>query len=155
MTDRYERDESEVQRYDRHWAELLQELRLAQSGTQILFAFLLAIAFTTPFRESDTFTHGVYAVTLICGALATCLLIGPVAVHRILYRRRARARMLKTANALAQSGLALLLATVCGGLLLALDVVFSRGWAIAATSVTVVVFVGIWYVLPVVIRRSD
>lgn len=155
MTDDYERDEPDSARYDRHWIELLQELRLAQTGTQILFAFLLAIAFTTPFRDSDGFTHAVFAVTLICACLATCLLIGPVSLHRLLYQRKVRARMVAIAGVLTQAGLALLLVAVCGGLLLALDVVLSRGWAIATTAIVVVVFVVVWYVVPLLVRSSD
>lgn len=154
MTEDYTRDESEAQRHDRHWIELLQELRLAQTGTQILFAFLLAIAFTTPFRDSDAFTHAVFAVTLICAGLATSFLIAPVSLHRFLYRRKVRPRMVTIAGALTHTGLALLLASVCGGLLLALDVVMSRGWAIVTTSVVVLVFIGTWYVLPLVVRPS-
>lgn len=77
MTTDYTRDETEATRYDRHWVELLQELRLAQTGTQILFAFLLAIAFTQPFIDADEFVHAVFSVTLICAGLATCLLIAP------------------------------------------------------------------------------
>jgi hypothetical protein len=70
----YERDdESTGERLDRHWNELLQELRLVQTGTQILFAFLLGIAFQTQFHTADGFTHAVYAGTLIAAALAVAL----------------------------------------------------------------------------------
>ena len=82
--------ESKAESLDRHWQELLQELRVAQAGTQILFAFLLTIAFTQPFREGDDLTHRVYAVTLILASLATALLIGAVPFHRMLFRQRLR-----------------------------------------------------------------
>ena len=154
MTTDYTRDETDATRYDRHWVELLQELRLAQTGTQILFAFLLAIAFTQPFIDADGFVHTVFSVTLICAGLATCLLIAPVPLHRLLYGRGARPRMLSIASTLTRAGTALLAVAVCGGLLLALDVALTRSWAIALCAVMVAVFVVVWYVIPMLARRE-
>lgn len=82
-----DRDETPAQRLDRNWGELLQELRVAQTGTQILFAFLLGIAFTPIFARADDFTHRVFAATLVLCGLATGLLVGPVAFHRLVFRR--------------------------------------------------------------------
>lgn len=151
--DRYRRTENDGERHDRHWAELLQELRLAQTGTQILFAFLLAIAFTTPFRDSDSFTHGVFAATLVVTAMSTGLLLAPVSFHRMVFRRGVRDRMVPIAGRMAAGGLALLLLAVCGGVLLALDVVLPRGVAIGATAAMFVWFVVFWYVIPGALRR--
>jgi hypothetical protein len=151
---RYERDEDEASRYDRHWNELLQELRLAQTGTQILFAFLLAIAFTTPFREDDDFAHTVYAVTLILTAMATALLIAPVSVHRMVYRRRLRDRMIPLSSKMAASGLFLLMLAVCGGLLLALDVILPRSAAVLIGAAMLLWFGVFWYLIPGVVRTK-
>lgn len=154
MSDTYHRDETSAEKYDRHWIELLQELRLAQSGTQILFAFLLAISFTQPFRDDGDFTHVVFTVTLICAALATCLLIAPVALHRLVYARGVRDAMIRVADRLAQGGLVMLLATVCGGLLLALDVALDRVSAIVITGIVALFCIVSWYVLPLFVRRQ-
>lgn len=155
MSDKaYERDESKAERFDRHWGELLQELRLAQTGTQILFAFLLAIAFTTPFRDGDDFTHWVYTVTLILTAMATGLLLAPVSFHRMVFQQRLRDRMVPMAAKMAAGGMFLLLLAVCGGILLAVDVVISRGFAITVTACVFVWFVIFWYVIPARVRRG-
>jgi hypothetical protein len=150
---RYIREENEAQRLDRHWNELLQELRLAQTGTQILFAFLLSIAFTNPFDQSDSFTHFVFACTLVTSALAMGLFLAPVSFHRIVFQRKLRDRMIPIAGHLATGGLAFLVAAIAGGLLLALDVALSRGTAIFVVSIVVLWFVGFWYVLPAWVRR--
>jgi len=80
------RHETEADRLDRKFDELLEELWASQTGTLILFAFLLGVAYTRPFRQADTFVHVVYAATLLLSAVATALLIAPVALHRTLFR---------------------------------------------------------------------
>jgi hypothetical protein len=150
---RYVREEDEAARLDRHWNELLQELRLAQTGTQILFAFLLSIAFTNPFANSDSFTHLVFACTLVTSALAMALFLAPVSFHRIVFQRKLRDRMIPIAGRLATSGLVFLVAAIAGGLLLALDVALSRRTAIIVVSLVTIWFVAFWYVLPAWVRR--
>lgn len=152
-TQRYERDEDEAQRFDRHWNELLQELRLAQTGTQILFAFLLAIAFTRPFQEADDFTHIAFSATLIITGLATGLLIAPVSFHRMVFQRRLRDRMIPMTARMAAGGLFLLMLAICGGVLLALDVALARPVAIIISVLTLLWFVLFWYVIPGSVRR--
>ena len=146
-------DETPAERLDRNWNELLQELRVAQTGTQILFAFLLSIAFTGSFQQADTFTHVVYAVTLVLAGLATGLLIAPVAVHRQVFRKGLKQELVATASRLAGGGLFLLMFTVAGGLLVALDVVMPRAWAVGTVVGVLVWFTVFWYLLPVVVRR--
>ena len=147
--------ESKAESLDRHWQELLQELRVAQAGTQILFAFLLAIAFTQPFRDADVSTQRVYTVTLVLTSFATALLIGPVPFHRILFRQRLRDRMITIAARMASGGLFLLMLAMAGSLYLAVDV------ALAPTAAVVVVAAGLgwyvifWYALPLYIRSRD
>jgi Family of unknown function (DUF6328) len=148
-------EEDEGERLDRHWNELLQELRLAQTGTQILFAFLLSIAFTNRFQDADAFTHDVYAGTLIASALAMALFLAPVSFHRIVFQRKLRDQMIPIAHHLTSSGLVLLLLAICGGVLLAIDVVLSRPVAIVTVALVLAWFVAFWYVLPAYVRRTS
>lgn len=149
----YTRDENEAEQLDRHWLELLQELRVAQTGIQILFAFLLVIAFSRPFQEAGDFSHVVFAITLVLTAMAAGLLIAPVSVHRMVYRRRLRPELVRTAAKMAVGGLVLMLGSVAGGVLLALDVVLPRQGAIAVVIGVVVWFSVFWYVVPFELRR--
>jgi hypothetical protein len=152
---RYQRpEEDEGERLDRQWIELLQELRLAQTGTQILFAFLLGIAFTTVFQDADAFTHDVYAGTLIASALATGLFLAPVSFARIVFRRRMRDKMIPIAGRMAAGGLFFLILAISSGVLLAIDVVLSRTAAFVVVGIVLAWFVFFWYVVPLWVRRS-
>jgi hypothetical protein len=151
----YTRDETKAESLDRHWQELLQELRVAQAGTQILFAFLLTIAFTQPFRDADELTHRVYGTTLILAALATALLIGPVPLHRVVFRHGVRDRMVAIAGHMASGGLFLLMLAMAGGVFMALDVALSRAAAVVIVAVVLVWFLLLWYVLPLVVRQTS
>lgn len=154
--DRYtRRDEDEGERLDRQWNELLQELRLAQTGTQILFAFMLSIAFTNRFQDADTFTHDVFAGTLIATALAMGLFLAPVSFHRIVFQRKLRDRMIPIAGRMASGGMMFLVLAISGGLLLAIDVVTSRPVALVIVAVVLAWFIGFWYVLPTYVRRTS
>jgi hypothetical protein len=148
-------NENEGERLDRHWNELLQELRLAQTGTQILFAFLLSIAFTNRFQDADWYTHMIFACTLVASALAMGLFLAPVSFHRIVFQRHLRDRMIPLAGRMATGGLILLLMAICGGVLLALDVVVSRPTAFIIVGLVLVWFITFWYILPTWIRRTD
>ena len=155
-SERYSRpDEDAGERLDRQWNELLQELRLAQTGTQILFAFLLSIAFQNRFQDADAFTHGVYAVTLIASALAVGLFLAPVSFHRIVYRHKIRDRMLPVANRMAIGGLIFLVLAMAGGVLLALDVVLPRAIAILIVVLVLLWFAVFWYAVPAWVRRTS
>ncbi len=149
----YTRDENEAERLDRHWLELLQELRVAQTGVQIMFAFLLVIAFSVPFQDAGQYTRTVFAVTLVVTAMATGLLIAPVSVHRLVYRRKLRVELIKAAAKMAVGGLFLLLLAVAGGVLLALDVALDRPAAIILAVAVVCWFAVFWYAVPIAVRR--
>ncbi|GAA1716950.1 DUF6328 family protein [Kribbella yunnanensis] len=152
--ERYSRPgEDAGERLDRQWGELLQELRLAQTGTQILFAFLLSIAFQNAFQSADAFTHHVYAGTLIASALAVGLFLAPVSFHRIVYRHKLRDRMLPIASRMAVAGLAFLVLAMTGGVLLAIDVVVSRPIAIVVAAIVLLWFIVFWYAIPEWVRR--
>jgi hypothetical protein len=147
--------ESKAESLDRHWQELLQELRVAQAGTQILFAFLLTIAFTQAFREADDLTHRVYSVTLILASLATALLIAPVPFHRMVFRQRLRDHMVTIAGHMATGGLFLLMLSMAGALYLALDVALTRTTAVIVVAAALIWYVLFWYVVPLYVRGKE
>jgi hypothetical protein len=148
------RGETVDQVLDRNVAELLQELRVAFTGVQILFAFLLSLAFTQRFAELDGFDLAVYTTALMSTALATMVLIAPVSFHRIVFRRRQKAALVVVADRLLMAGLAVLIPAISSSVLLILDVVLGRGPAIVGSSVTAFVGLLTWYVLPLAIRCS-
>ena len=113
------RDETEAERLDRNLNELLQELRVAQTGVQILFAFLLTLPFAARFGDVDTFELVVYVVALLAAtAAAAGMIIAPVAYHRMLFRRGRKPQLVRSAHRMASGGLAfLLVAMVCSVLL--------------------------------------
>ena len=150
----YERDEDQDERLDRHWAELLQELRLVQTGTQILFAFLLTIAFTQPFRDADRFTELVFAGTLITASIALALFLAPVSFHRIVFRKKLRDHLIVLSGKLTEVGLVFLLAALAGGMVIALDVVFGRTIAMGIVAAVVVLTMVLWYVIPSLVRAK-
>jgi hypothetical protein len=148
-------DEDAGERLDRQWNELLQELRLAQTGTQILFAFLLAIAFQPRLQEADKFTHDVYLGTLITSAMAVGLFLAPISFHRIVFQQNLRDRMVPITHNLATAALVLLIVAIAGGVLLAADVVLSRPVAIIVVAVVLLLFALFWYVVPAWVRRTN
>ncbi len=148
------RGETEAQRLDRNYVELLQELRVAQTGTQILFAFLLAMAFTNRFDAITDFQRGLYVVSLFTAALATALIIGPVSFHRIVFRRQQKRALVDVANLLAIGGLFLLAVAMVCSLLLVLDVVVGGALAMGLTGFVAAWFLVFWYVVPLLFRRK-
>ncbi len=149
------RDESEAERLDRNYAELLQELRVAQVGVQILFAALLTVAFSQPFGSISSLQRGTYVVTLLAAACATALLIGPVAFHRIVFRHSQKDDLVCNAHRMALGGLVCLLVAVVGVVLLVLEQVLGRDPAIWYCVAVGAVLLTLWFVLPLVSRRHD
>ena len=130
------RSESAEERLDRNLSELLQELRVAQTGVQILFAFLLTLPFTARFGEVTRFERDVYFATLLCAGSASAFLIGPVSYHRLLFRQRDKQHVVFAANWMAVVGLACLAVAIVGVILLVTDFLFGRvAAAIAAGSI--------------------
>src|SRR5215475_3861412 len=108
------RDESALERWDRNFVELLQELRVVQTGPQILLAFLLTVAFTDRFARADSVEKSVYAVTLLAAATAATLLITPAAYHRLVFRQGRKAELVRVASLLLELGLAFLALAIVG-----------------------------------------
>src|SRR3954447_18283352 len=149
-----QRDETGLERWDRNFIELLQELRVAQTGVQILFAFLLTLPFTNRFGDVSSLDKVVYVITLIASAVATALLIAPVSDHRQVFRQGHKPELVKTASMLAQGGLGALLVAIIGAVFLVLDVVAGLGWAAGLGAPLVAIYLFLWCVLPKVIRRQ-
>jgi hypothetical protein len=148
------RGETVDQVLDRNVAELLQELRVAFTGVQILFGFLLSLAFTQRFGELNGFDLTIYTVALLCTALATMLLMAPVSFHRLVFRRRQKAALVVVADRLLIVGLALLVPAISCAVLLIVDVVLGRWIGIVCGSLTALVGLLTWYALPLAIRHS-
>jgi preprotein translocase subunit SecG len=150
-----DRNETEADRLDRNYGELLQELRVAETGVQILFAFMLSIAFQQRFQTLDTVQRTIYVTTLVFCTLSIALLVAPVAYHRLVFRQGMKAELVATANKLALAGTSCLLLAVLGGVLLIFDYVVGRAFAIVATGLLALVFLTLWLVLPLWRRRVE
>jgi hypothetical protein len=150
------RGERPLERADRNMIEMLQELRVAQTGVQILFAFLLSLSFTERFTRIDDFQRWTYVVTLLLTAVTTGLLVAPAAIHRMLFGRGVKAATVEIGHKLFVAGLAALILTLVGAVLLVLDIAVGRPFAAWAAGALGVVLIGLWFVLPLPIRsRND
>lgn len=154
--DAYSREgESEAERLDRNWVELLQELRVSQTGVQILTGFLLTLPLQQAFHSLSTYQRALYAATISLCIVATCLIITPVSMHRVLFRRRRKASLVAIGNRIAKAGLSALALGVVGVVMLVFSIVFSQGYGILAGAVTLALFLGAWLVLPVAIGHEE
>ncbi|MGV0741574.1 DUF6328 family protein [Mycolicibacterium sp. XJ870] len=149
------RHETEAERLDRNWASLLQELRVVQTGVQLLTGLLLTLPFHDGFEEVDHTMRMVYLVTVACSVMATALLIAPVGMHRMLFRRRRLNLLVSAAHRCAYAGLLFLAVTMAGVTMLIFDTVGGRGAGVIAGLITLVTFVGFWLVLPLAMRSGD
>ncbi|HWM33274.1 MAG TPA: DUF6328 family protein [Pseudolysinimonas sp.] len=149
-----DRDETESERLDRNWNELLQELRVTQTGTQIFTGFLLTIPFQQRFSDLTAPQLSIYLVLVGFSTLATILAIAPVSLHRALFRQGAKTRIVHIANLLLIGALAAVALTLTGTALLIFDVVLGHPAGMAAGIVTLIVTGLIWLALPAVTRRS-
>lgn len=148
------RDETEQERLDRNLSELLQELRVALPGVQVLFAFLLAVPFQKGFEDVTEFQKQVYFATLILTAISATMLISPSAYHRITFRYQQKRRLVFYANRFAIIGLAFLALAMTGAILLITDVLFSTAAAIVVATLALCVFSFFWFALPLQRRLS-
>jgi hypothetical protein len=147
------RDETETERLDRNWSDLGQELRVVQTGVQVLTGFLVTLPFQQRFGQLDTDTRDVYLATLSAAVLATAALVTPVSTHRLLFRRHARASMVAVGHRCALAGLTLLGIAVCGVVdVIATLVVNDTAGAVGA-GVTAVLLITAWLVVPLILRE--
>ncbi|AEA24626.1 DUF6328 family protein [Pseudonocardia dioxanivorans] len=147
------RDETETERLDRNWNDLLQELRVAQTGVQLLTGLLLTVPFQSRFPELVTQQRVVYLVAISLSIIATGLLIAPVLLHRLLFRRHARRWLVASGQRFAVVGLATLGLAVVAVVDLIFDVVLGTVAGVIAAACALAVFSALWLVFPMVVRR--
>jgi Family of unknown function (DUF6328) len=147
------RDETRAQRDDRNLAELLQELRISGLGVQVLFGFLLSLPFTVGFVRLSQAQRDLYLASLVLCAVATALLLGPVAYHRLVFRRGQKEPLVRVASMLATLGLAAVGLAICAAVLLASSVVATGLPAWLISVFVLLLFAGLWFAFPLAHRR--
>ncbi|MFG1678153.1 DUF6328 family protein [Micromonospora sp. NPDC049282] len=140
--------ESEKQRWQRNFADLLQELRVAQTGVQILFAFLLTLPFSNGFTRTTEFQRDVYILALLTAAASAAMIISPVAFHRALFRQGRKPELVRFAHRMATGGLFFMLIAMVSSVLLVSDFVLDRPIAFLLSALTGIWFLLFWAVLP-------
>jgi Family of unknown function (DUF6328) len=150
-----QREESEDERIDRELIELLNELRVALPGVQVLFAFLLAVPFTQRFQQLTDGQEYAFFASLLCTAFGSVLLIAPSAYHRIRFRDRDKEQMLFTSNRLAIAGTVFLALAMTSAVYLITDLVFQRTLTLIVTALTAASFAWFWYGLPLTRKVRD
>ncbi|ADL48337.1 DUF6328 family protein [Micromonospora aurantiaca] len=140
--------ESEKQRWQRNFADLLQELRVAQTGVQILFAFLLTLPFSNGFGRTTEFQRDVYIVALLTAAASAAMIISPVAFHRALFRQGRKPELVRFAHRMATGGLFFMLIAMVSSVLLVTDFVLDRPIAFLLSALTGLWFLIFWAILP-------
>ena len=146
------RDESGAERADRNLAELLQELRVAGLGVQVLFGFLLSLPFTNRFTRLSGGQRDLYLTCLVLAAVATALLLGPVAYHRLVFRRGQKESLVRTASVMAIAGLATVGLAVSAAVLLVTGYVASGLTAAVISVLVFLVFGLLWFAFPLTRR---
>jgi len=149
------RHETPAERLDRNWNELLQELRVTQTGVQILTGFLLTLPFQQRFHDLDEYQRSVFLVLVLLAVLTTALIVAPVSLHRIMFRKHLKAELVDSADRLARAGLVSLAFTIAGAALLVFDVVLGRteGQVVGAA---VLLLLGIfWLAVPIRLTRTN
>lgn len=141
-------EESDQERLSRNLAELLQELRVAQGGVQILFGFLLSVVFTGRYESAGAVVHGLHLVAVLLAVAATALLMATAAWHRMLFRQRQRIKIIQVANGMTLGGMSCLAGAMTATLCLIVDVVLGGGWALLVGVVAGSAFVLLWFAMP-------
>ena len=150
--DRDKRGETEIERLDRNWNSLLQELRVVQTGVQLLTGFLLTLPFQQRFDVLDQDMRYVYLATVGCSVGATVLLVAPVGIHRLLFRRHRLQVLVSAAHRCAYAGLALLGSALTGVTIIVFVAVAGRTAGYIAGVCGLAMFAFFWWVLPLLLR---
>jgi cation transport ATPase len=148
-------EESEQERINRELIELLNELRVALPGVQVLFAFLLAVPFTQRFRQLTDAQEYAFFVSLLCTAFGSVLLIAPSAYHRLRFRQHDKEQLIQTANRLSIAGTIFLALAMTSAVYLITDLVFNAPVTLIVTAVTGATFAWFWYGLPLSRKTRD
>jgi Family of unknown function (DUF6328) len=147
------RSESANEKLDRNWMELLQELRVIQTSTQVLTGFLLTLPFQQRFADLDGFQTATYLTLIAVAAVTTVLALTPVSLHRLLFGQRAKREVVQSTDAILKYTLWMVGATVSGTVLLVFDVVLNRESAILAAAVAAIVAATTWLAVPIHAKR--
>ncbi|OBG24324.1 hypothetical protein A5764_09775 [Mycobacterium sp. 852002-51057_SCH5723018] len=150
--DRRRRGETETERLDRNWNSLLQELRVVQTGVQLLTGFLLTLPFQQRFDVLTEPLRIVYLATVGCSVGATVLLVAPVGIHRLLFRRHRLQVLVSAAHRCAFAGLALLGTALTGVTLIVFAAVAGRSAGLIAGACALTLFAFFWWLLPLLLR---
>ncbi|HEX9032577.1 MAG TPA: DUF6328 family protein [Streptosporangiaceae bacterium] len=153
MTTDDDRDETRAERADRNLMELLQELRVAGLGVQVLFGFLLAIPFSNRFARISDPQRALYVADLFFAALSTALLLTPVAYHRMVFRRHLKEPLVRVANVMAIAGLVTVGLSIVGAVLLVISFVAGGGIGLVLAALIAFVFVVLWFAIPLIRRQ--
>ena len=149
------RNETDEERLDRMWNELLQELRVMQTGAQLTAGFLLTLPFQQTFADLDDFARRLYLALVVLAALTTALVLSPVAIHRRLSGKHIKERVVASAHRLVYGVLTCLTLLVSGMVLLIFDVVVDRTFAAVASGSVFVVLILLLVVLPVALVHDE
>ncbi|MFD5215645.1 DUF6328 family protein [Microbacterium sp. NPDC058345] len=147
------RDETPSERADRNWDDLMQELRVMQTGTQILTGFLLAVAFQPLFTDLDGMQRTLYVALVLLAAVATVLALAPVGLHRFLFARRMKPELVQMADRLVKVNLLVIGAVTVGVTTFILDIAVSRTAALIAGGAILVFVLVLWLTLPLRLMR--
>ena len=147
-----ERDETQAERDDRNLIELLQELRVAGLGVQVLFGFLLSLPFTSQFKQLDGRDRDLYVACLLLAAVATALLLGPVAYHRLVFRQGQKEKLVRAANVMAILGLIAVGLSISASVLLVAGFVAGYGVGSVIAGLVLVMFALLWFAFPLARR---
>jgi amino acid transporter len=147
-------DEDRTERVSRELIELLNELRVALPGVQVLFAFLLAVPFAQGFTRVTDFQRALFFVVMALTAVSAALLIAPSAWHRLRFRQQDKERILRASNKMSIGGLGFLALAMTGALMLIADFIYSPTLTIISGAVALIVFGMLWYVLPLLGPRG-
>lgn len=148
------REESESDRLDRNLGELLQELRVALPGVQVLFAFLLTVPFQQEFSKITPFQEKIYFAALLLTAIAACLLISPTAFHRMTFRKQQKKHLIFISNRFAIAGIACVALAMTGVVVLVTDLLFGALMTGVVGVATFLMFALLWFALPLQRRWS-
>ena len=147
------RRESVNERMDRNWAELLQELRVTETGVQILTGFLLTVPFQQRFTMPDDHGRTVYLGLVVLAITATGLIVAPASLHRVLFRRHLKSELVHEADLVARGGLMALALVLAGSALLLFDIVLGRAAGVVAGATALMFLVVLWLLVPLRLTR--
>lgn len=149
------RDETAVERADRNWTELTQELRVSQTGVQILTGFLLILPFQNRFSELSTGQVAIYLILMALAIITTILMVAPVSLHRFLFQRGRKVAIVRIGNRITSVALVTLSLLITGTAWFVFDVVIGGPPALLAPILAVIILALLWLVLPLLARFRD